>query len=96
MNVVVDVVADPQTGTPIIELGGRTMRWPNGYTAWRFGSETEVLDGSGKRVLVTGHRYRIFPGYSVDYYPPIFSVEPCPPDPSGTTCVLGAHVEGDD
>ena len=30
VNVVIDVVADPGTGTPIIEFHGVPMRWPDG------------------------------------------------------------------
>ena len=96
MNAVIDVVADPQTGTPIIEAHGMPMRWPNGYTAWRVGSETEVLDPNGNRVLVTGLRYRFYPGYSPAPYWVIGYVEPCPPPVLfGSTCVLGVHQQGD-
>ncbi len=106
-NVVIDVVADPQTGTPIIDLHGVPMAWPTGYTAWRVGSETEVLDRSGNRVVVTGQRYRFYPGpdllgsepqpgvYVPGPYRIIAHVEACPPDIGGTTCVLGAHQQGD-
>lgn len=85
-NVVVDVVADPKTGTPVNESGGDPLRWPNGYTAWRSGSETEVLDASGNRALVTGHRYRLYLGQTSTV---IVRVEPCPP---GTCAVLGFHL----
>jgi hypothetical protein len=95
VNAVIDVVADPQTGTPIIEAHGMPMRWPNGYTAWRVGSETEVLDPNGNRVLVTGQRYRFYPGYSPTDYWVIGHVEPCPPGLFGSTCVLGVHQQGD-
>ena len=107
VNVVIDVVADPVTGTPIIELRGAPVRWPTGYTAWHFGSETEVLDPNGKRMLVTGQRYRFYPArdglgsepqpgvYVPGPYRVIAYVEPCPPDPSGSTCVLGWHQQGD-
>jgi hypothetical protein len=106
-NVVMDVVADPETGTPIIELNGAPMRWPTGYTAWRVGSETEVLDANGNRVLVTGQRYRFYPSpdllgsepepgrYIPGPYRIIASVEPCTPDLFGTTCKLGPHQQGD-
>jgi hypothetical protein len=107
VNVVIDVVADPETGTPIIELGGAPMRWPTGYTAWRVGSETEVLDRSGNRVVLTGQRYRFYPApdllgsepqpgrYIPGPYRIIALVEPCPPDLFGSTCVLGVHQQGD-
>ena len=107
VNVVIDVVADPETGTPIIELHGAPMRWPTGYTAWRVGSETEVLDPNGNRVMVTGQRYRIYPApdllgaepqpglYIPGPYRIIAWVEPCPPGLFGSTCVLGVHQQGD-
>jgi hypothetical protein len=95
VNIVIDVVADPETGTPIIEANGVPMRWPTGHTAWRVGSETEVLDPDGNRVLVTGQRYRFYPGYSPAPYLVIGYVEPCPPGLFGPTCVLGHHQEGD-
>jgi hypothetical protein len=107
VNVVIDVVADPETGTPIIEFHGVPTRWPKGYTAWRVGSETEVLDPYGNRVLVTGRRYRFYPGpdllgsepqpgvYIPGPYRDIAHVEPCPPDLFGRTCVLGFHQQGD-
>ena len=95
VNIVIDVVADPETGTPVLESRGLPMRWPNGFTAWRVGSETEVLDPDGNRVIVTGNRYRFYPGYSPAPYLVIGYVEPCPPDVFGTTCVLGPHQQGD-
>jgi hypothetical protein len=107
VNVVVDVVADPETGTPIIEFDGVPTRWPSGYTAWRVGSETEVLDANGNRVLVTGQRYRFYPApdllgsepqpgvYIPGPYRIIAGVEPCSPDLFGRTCVLGFHQQDD-
>lgn len=107
VNVVMDVVADPETGAPIIELDGAPMRWPPGYTAWRVGSETEVLDANGGRVLVTGQRYRFYPAsdllgsepqrgvYIPGPYRIIAYVEPCTPDFFGTTCKLGRHQQAD-
>jgi len=89
-NLVVDVVADPETGTPVIKNDAEPMRWPSGYTAWRWGSETEVLDASGKRVLVTGHRYRLYLGHPLKSV--IVIVETCPP---GTCAVLGFHLDHD-
>ena len=83
-NQVADVAADPETGTP--DTG--SWRWPTGYTAWRFGSETEVLDASGTRVLVTGHRYHLYLGGP--WSDVIVRVEPCPP---GTCAVLGFHLD---
>lgn len=63
---VVDVVADPTTGTPTVKDSGVPLKWPTGYTAWRVGSEVEVLDGAGAVVLTTGNRYRIEPTYELD------------------------------
>jgi hypothetical protein len=63
---VVDVVADPSTGTPTIKGNGLPLKWPMGYTAWRVGSEVQVLDGAGSVVLTTGSRYRIEPTYELD------------------------------
>ena len=54
---VVDVVADPTTGTPTDKATGRPVTWPAGYTAWRAGPETEVRDAAGNVVLITGGRY---------------------------------------
>lgn len=107
VNVVIDVVADPETGTPIIDMHGVPMRWPIGYTAWRVGSETEVLDTSGNRVMVTGKRYRFYPApdllgsepqpgvYIPGPYRIIAYIEPCPPGLFGPSCVLGVHQQGD-
>jgi hypothetical protein len=107
VNVVIDVVADPETGTPIIEMHGVPMRWPTGYTAWRVGSETEVLDPNGNRVVVTGQRYRFYPGldllgsepqpgvYIPGPYRIIAHIEPCPPGLFGPSCVLGVHQQAD-
>ena len=107
VNVVMDVVADTETGAPIIELDGAPMRWPPGYTAFRVGSETEVLDANGDRVLVTGQRYRLYPAsdllgsepepgrYIPGPYRIIAFVEPCTPDFFGTTCKLGHHQQDD-
>lgn len=95
VNTVIDVVADPATGTPVIEFNGLPMRWPKGYTAWRVGPETEVLDPAGNRVLVTGQRYRLYPGWTPEAYSIVAHVEPCPPSLFGSTCVLGVHQQGD-
>ena len=61
-NTVADVIADPETGVPVVAKGADPLKWLPGYTAWRLGSETEVLDATGKRVLVTGHRYHLYLG----------------------------------
>jgi hypothetical protein len=61
MHEVVDVTADPTTGTPVLKGGNVDVRWPKGFTAWRAGNEVEVLDGSGRVVLRTGARYSICP-----------------------------------
>lgn len=74
---VADVVADPTTGTPIDKATGRPFKWPAGYTAWRAGTETEVLDASGNVVLRTGGRYYMSPN-STYPWDVIGEVRPCP------------------
>ncbi|HET9852984.1 MAG TPA: hypothetical protein VFP56_10815 [Candidatus Limnocylindrales bacterium] len=54
---VVDVVADPTSGTPINKANGQPFVWAAGFTAWRVSGETEVRDAAGKVVLRTGGRY---------------------------------------
>ena len=54
---VVDVVADPTSGTPTDQATGKPFTWPAGYTAWRAETETEVRDAAGNIVLTTGSRY---------------------------------------
>jgi hypothetical protein len=94
LRAVIDVVADPETGTPLIEVHGVPVRWRNGFTAWRVGSETEVLEPEGNRVLVTGQRYLFRPA-KYDPYWVIGNVEPCPPGLFGTDsrCELGIYLE---
>jgi hypothetical protein len=61
---VVDVVADPISGEPILKGTKGTnysVTWPRGFSARRAGSEVEVLDTSGTVVLTTGARYSICP-----------------------------------
>ena len=87
LHVVVDVIADPTTGTPTVEGSGAPI-WPRGYTAWRAGAEVVVLDESGSVVLTTGGRYWMCPTPLSDYTRPISTwvigdVKPCP------TCELG-------
>ena len=86
MHVVVDVVADPETGTPILENGDGPFRWPKGFTAWRSGTEVEVLDGDGRVVLRTGARYSICPSAYLTGWV-IGMVTPCP------DCKLGFQVD---
>jgi hypothetical protein len=92
---VVDVVADPTSGT-VIKGGGWPLRWPRGYTAWRAGSEVEVMDGDGRVVLTTGGRYRIGPALiNANFSPPINEwvvgcIDPCP------DCELGNGVANAD
>jgi hypothetical protein len=82
---VVDVIADPMSGTPAIKGGGEPLRWPRGYTARRAGLEVEVLDPAGTVVLTTGGRYWMCPK---EYLPEwvIGRVRPCP------DCELGQGV----
>lgn len=86
MNMVIDVVADPNTGTPDISTTEGPMTWPKGFTAWRVGSEVEVLDATGRQVLITGQRYMFHTG---TYPGPwgISGVKLCP------DCPLGWHLE---
>jgi hypothetical protein len=92
---VVDVVADPTSGT-VVKGGGWPLRWPKGYTAWRVGSEVEVVDRSGIAVLRTGGRYRIGPALiGSNFSPPINEwvvgcIDPCP------ECKLGNGVANAD
>jgi hypothetical protein len=86
MHTVIDVAPDPVTGTPLIATGDGPMRWPRGFTAWRVGSEVEVRDSRGNRVLITGGRYLF---RTSTYTGPwvISDVEPCP------GCPLGFQLE---
>lgn len=64
LRYVADVIADPQSGTPIDAATGESfLAWPKGFTARRAGSEVEVLDAEGNVVLVTGRRYRVCPAF---------------------------------
>jgi hypothetical protein len=95
LRAVIDVVADPETGTPIIQAHGVPMRWRTGFTAWRLGSETEVVDPKGNRVLVTGQRYLFRPS-KYDPYWLIGQVERCPPPgpfANDSRCELGIYLE---
>lgn len=95
---IVDVIADPTTGTPTDPTGTQFM-WLTGFTAWRVGSEVEVLDADGGVVLTTGGRYWMCPA-SVDPWV-VGAVFPCPPGseirPFGngrlTRCEVGAQVD---
>jgi hypothetical protein len=89
MHQVVDVTADPTTGTPVLTHVGQ-VRWPKGFTAWRVGSEVEVLDSSGNVVLTTGSRYWVCPSVSPNYDWTswvVGMVKPCP------DCALGPGVD---
>jgi hypothetical protein len=86
MHEVIDVVADPKTGTPVIANASGPMRWPEGFTAWRVGSEVEVLDTLGNRVLITGARYMFHSSTWMSYWV-ISDVKPCP------GCPLGFQLE---
>ena len=85
MYQIVDVVADPDTGTPVIKGGGREMFWPKGFTAWRVGAETEVIDGAGGTVLRTGERYWTCPQEYLDGWV-VGDVKRCP---AGEVIFLG-------
>ena len=87
MHEVVDVIADPTSGTPVIESGGQPVRWPKGFTAWRAGTEVEVVDATGKIVLRTGARYWLCPSEYLSGWWVIGMVKPCP------DCVLGFQLD---
>jgi hypothetical protein len=77
MHMVIDVLPDPTTGTPIIATRDGPMKWPKGFTAWRVGSQVEVLDANGNRVLLTGGRYL----FRCSQYMPVWTISevvPCP------------------
>ena len=92
---VVDVIADPASGMPVVKGGGAPLRWPRGYTARRAGFEVEVLDPTGTVVLTTGRRYWMCPK---EYLPNwvIGEVRPCPRQDANTRgwydCALGQGV----
>ena len=82
---VVDVVADPASGTPVIKGGGDPLLWPRGFHARRAGVEVEVLDPAGAVVLTTGGRYWMCPKqWEPDWV--IGQVKPC------SSCELGHGV----
>jgi hypothetical protein len=58
---VVDVIADPISGTPVVTSTGQPLTWVAGHTAWRAGTETEVRDALGNVVLRTPGRFWISP-----------------------------------
>jgi hypothetical protein len=92
---VVDVIADPATGMPVVKGGGDPLRWPRGYTARRAGSEVVVLDPAGRVVLTTGGRYWMCPAQDDPEWV-IGNVKPCPEVPDdvarGYDCELGGGV----
>ena len=92
MHEVVDLIADPTSGTPTIKGTGAPLKWPRGYTARRAGTEVEVLDRDGTVVLTTGGRYSVCPSPDSDYTKPVSEwvigmVEPCP------DCELGYGID---
>jgi len=85
------LIVDPEAGTAIVsEDMGRTtvaVRWPEGYTGRRSGSEVEVLDTAGRVVARTGQRYELLGGYNTDgtwaacndgVYPPLWPAGAAP------------------
>ena len=74
---VVDVIANPTTGTPMVKSTTAPLVWPKGFSAWRVGSEVEVLDAEGQSVLTTGARYWMCPSRYI-YQWVIGQVKPCP------------------
>jgi hypothetical protein len=95
---IVDVIADPETGTPT-DPSGEPFRWLKGFTAWRVGSEVVVLDREGRTVLTTGGRYWMCPALTSPVEV-VGAVVPCPAGteirPRGgrlTRCELGSQVD---
>lgn len=88
MHKVVDVVADPATGTPIDKATGEAFTWPKGMTARHaaFGSEVDVVDPHGNVVMTTGARYWMCPSEYLDGWV-IGDVKPCP------DCALGPGLD---
>lgn len=96
---VMDIVADPNVGT--VSRQGWPLKWPRGYTGWRFGAEVQVLDPDGEVVLTTGQRYELYLNASEEngfrFPTPMKDLEwaagcipiPCFP---GRTCELGRHL----
>jgi len=60
------LVAEPQYGTSFL---GKPVLWPTGYTAWRAGSEVEILDLQGRVKAMTGRTYHISQAFWPDRYP---------------------------
>ena len=97
-----DVTADPDTGTPVmgkrrvlgadehVDLVEQTLMWPRGFTAWRVGTETEVVSASGETVLRTGGRYWMCPIQYLDKWVPGMVV-PCPA--GQTVSVIGGPTK---
>ena len=67
------LVVDPKYGTAIVDedmirvSGTRPppipVAWRPGFTAWRIGSEVEVVDPQGRAVAITGRSYWVAGGY---------------------------------
>jgi hypothetical protein len=88
MHEVVDVTAEPKTGALVLNGGTETysVSWPKGFTAWRVGTQVEVLDAAGGVVLTTGARYSICPSEYLSGWV-VGGVTPCP------DCPLGFEVD---
>ena len=96
---VMDIVADPTFGTVTVQ--GWPLKWPRGYTGWRFGSEVQVIDPNGEVVLMTGQRYELALNASVEndfgFPTPMTDLEwtaGCIPSPCsrGRSCELGRYL----
>lgn len=85
MSQIVDVIADPTSGTPIDAATGEPFTWPEGFTARRALFEVEVLDPTGKVMLTTGGRYDLCPHEYLDGWV-IGNASPCP------DCELGSFL----
>ena len=93
---VMDIVADPNVGT-VAKQGGWPLKWPQGYTGWRSGSEVQVLDPNGEVVLTTGQRYELSLNADVGFTTPMRDLDwtaGCIPSPCfrGRTCELGRYL----
>jgi hypothetical protein len=88
MHEVVDVTADPTSGTPVVNGGEVThpLKWPKVFTAGRAWNEVEVLDATGTVVLTTGATYWICPSEYLNGWV-VGMVRPCP------ECKLGSFLD---
>ena len=77
LYLVVDVTADPGSGTPTDAATGVPITWANSFTARRGLFGVEVLDRQGTVVLTTDARYWMCPAAVIDGVWVIGGVGPC-------------------